>query len=476
MRGRRLLAVPAGVATVATLGVTGGHTPLARPAPAAAAKTAAASVLIRPDVTQPRAAALAKPPTTASCRATLHFACYQPGQIQRAYGLPELYAKGTNGAKQTVVIVDPFGSPTIRRDLARFDKGFGLPGPPSFKIIQPAGKVPPYKPTSARIGWAFETTLDVEYSHTVAPHAKILLVETPVNETEGTAGFPQIVRAEEYVIKHRLGVVISQSFSATEQSFPGAKALKSLRTAYLQARAAKITVLSSSGDSGAANVMRNGSTYFLHPTVNWPPSDPLVTGVGGTQLHLNAKGRRTAPDTVWNDTYNRAVMKAFTGSPAPSPFSGGGGKSVVFARPSYQNGVRAVTGSARGVPDISMSAACNGSVILYLGPPGVPPGYHMVCGTSEATPLFAGIVALTAQVAGHPLGLINPLLYKMLAARAKGLVDVTSGNNTVTFTQGGKKHTVRGFPARRGYDLASGVGTLYAPAFVPELARLAARP
>ncbi len=475
MRGRRLLAVPVGVATLATVGIAGGGAPPARPGPAAATRTSAAAVVLHPDVFRPPEAVLAKPPTTASCQASFHFACYQPGQIQQAYGLPKLYAKGTDGTGQTIVIVDPFGSPTIRRDLARFDQGFGLPNPPSFKIIQPAGKVPPYKPTSARIGWAFETTLDVEYSHTVAPHAKILLVETPVNETEGTAGFPQIVKAEKFVIKHRLGVVISQSFSATEQSFPGPQALKSLRSAYLQAQAAKITVLSATGDSGAANVMRNGSTFFLHPTVNWPPSDPLVTGIGGTQLQLNAKGNRTAPDAVWNDTFNKAVMKAFTGSPAPSPFAGGGGKSAVFARPSYQNSVRAVTGTTRGVPDISMSAACNGAVVFYLGPPGVTPGYHIVCGTSEATPLFAGIVALTAQVAGHPLGLINPLLYKMLAAHATGLVDVTSGNNTVAFTQGGKRHTVKGFAAQRGYDLASGVGTLYAPDFVPELAKLSVK-
>ena len=70
------------------------------------------------------------------------------------------------------------------------------------------------------VGWAGETTLDVEYAHALAPGASILLVETPVSETEGTTGFPQIVTAEEYVIKHNLGEVISQSFSATEETFP----------------------------------------------------------------------------------------------------------------------------------------------------------------------------------------------------------------------------------------------------------------
>jgi subtilase family serine protease len=65
-----------------------------------------------------------------------------------------------------------------------------------------------------------------------------------------------------------------------------------------------VTVLAASGDSGAADVKFNGKTYYLHPVTSWPDSDPLVTGVGGTQLHLTAAGDHTAPDTVWNDTYN----------------------------------------------------------------------------------------------------------------------------------------------------------------------------
>ena len=472
MRVMRFLAVPVGIATVAALGVTASGAMAARPGPGAAAK-AAVGVSLHPNVIQPRAAAFAqRPPTTARCEAQLKIACYQPGQIQRAYGLPKLYKRGINGSGRTMVIVDPFGSPTIRRDLHLFDRGFGLPDPPSLKIIQPAGRVPPYKPTSTRIGWAEETTLDVEYSHTVAPNAKILLVETPANETEGTAGFPQIVKAEQFVIRHHLGDVITQSFGATEQSFGTAKSLLALRSAYVRAQAAGITVLASTGDDGAANVMRNGSTFFLHPTVAWPSTDPLVTALGGTQLHLNARGGHTAADTVWNDTFNKTLQKVFTGSPGPSPFATGGGQSVIFARPSYQNGVQAVTGPHRGVPDISMSAACDGSVLIFLSFPGAPAGFHLVCGTSEASPEFAGIVALTAQVAGHPLGAINARLYRMLAHHDPGLTDVKSGNNTVAFRQGGKLHTVKGFSAGTGYDLASGVGTVWAPDFVPELARL----
>jgi subtilase family serine protease len=109
---------------------------------------------------------------------------------------------------------------------------------------------------------------------------------------------------------------------------------------------------------------------------------------------------------------------------------------------------------------------------VYYTYPGGNPGWHLVCGTSEAAPLFSGIVALAAQVAHHNLGLINPRLYALLARHARGLVDVTSGNNTVAFSQGdpAQNFTVQGYAAKRGYDLATGVGTVNAALFVPELA------
>src|ERR1700734_2015752 len=139
------------------------------------------------------------PPTTADCEAVFHVACYEPGQVEQAYNLWPLYQHGVSGQGSTIVIVDSFGSPTIRPDLSAFDKTFGLPGPPSFQIIQPAGAVHFDPSNPDNLSWAGETSLDVEYAHTIAPNANILLVETPVPETEGEAGFPQIVQAEKYV-------------------------------------------------------------------------------------------------------------------------------------------------------------------------------------------------------------------------------------------------------------------------------------
>ena len=479
MRVARLAAAAAGSLAIVTvpLAVTGiapGGAHITRPAAAVATAAGAAGPQLRPGAVHARSAQAA-PPTTAYCEQHFQIACFQASQLQQAYNLPALYHRGVDGRGQTIVIVDSFGSPTIAHDLSVFDQAFHLPAPPSMQVIQPAGKVPPYKASnSAMVGWAGETTLDVEYAHTIAPAAKILLVETPVAETEGVTGFPQIVNAEKYVISHHLGGVISQSFSATEETFNGKSSLMALRGAYQLAQRDGVTVLSASGDSGAADVGLDEKTYYTDPVTSWPPSDPLVTGVGGTQLHLGANGQFAAP-TVWNDTYDVPTNQFIFGNNGANPLAGGGGRSVIFPRPSYQEPVAGLTGSARGVPDISMSGACNGAVDVYQSFPGQAAGWYPTCGTSEATPLFAGIVSLAGQVARHPLGLINPALYTMSQNRLPGLVDVAQGNNTVSFTQGGASHTVQGFSAGPGYDLASGVGTVNAPLFVPELAKLAGR-
>ena len=177
------------------------------------------------------------PPTTAFCEATFGINCYSAGQFERNYGTDDLYVRGITGAGQTIVIVDSFGSPTIKHDLAEYDTQNNLPAPPSFNIITPVGTPPPYNRDNATMGgWALETSLDVEMAHTMAPGANILLVETPEAETEGIIGFPGIEKAIKYVVDNGLGNVISQSFGATEQTFTGGAAqIKSLEYAYQDA-------------------------------------------------------------------------------------------------------------------------------------------------------------------------------------------------------------------------------------------------
>ena len=309
------------------------------------------------------------------------------------------------------------------------------------------------------VGWAEETTLDVEWSHVFAPGARILLEETPVSETEGVTGFPEIVQAENYVINHHLGDVISQSFGATEQTFPSPQSLLNLRSAFVNAFVHGVTVLGSSGDNGATDFELNLSDLFPFRVNSWPSSDPLVTSIGGTTLTLDDNGNRLAPDVVWND-FNTVGGGA-----------SGGGVSSIFQRPFFQGEQRRVVGGSRGTPDISMSAAVDGAVVYYWTFVPSRAGYHLVGGTSESSPEFAGIVAMADQLARHRLGNINGRLYDIGSGRG-GVTDVTSGNNTFgPFTNSdGNTYTVPGFDAGPRYDLASGLGTVDAARFVPALA------
>ena len=197
--------------------------------------------------------------------------------------------------------------------------------------------------------------------------------------------------------------------------------------------------------------------FYTCRVVSWPATYRRVRAVGGTELSLRHDGTRRAPDRAWSGS--------------------GGGMSTAFARPPYQDGVRSVTSSNRGVPDVAMDASCHSAVAVYGSFYASGGQWNAECGTSLSAPLFAGIVALADQYAGHGkahgLGLINPALYRIAARHEPGVVDVRAGDNTQTFLQGGQQYTVPGFAAGPGYDLASGLGTIDAASFVPELARLA---
>jgi subtilase family serine protease len=471
-RRHRWLSLVAGLTTLSALAVLP-VTAAARPAPvtfthraiagpaafAAAARDTATPV---PSVAGQSVIELQSPNplSTAKCLATIKLRCYSPLQYQVAYDLAPLYRAGITGKGQTIMIVDSFGSPTIKQDLAYFDRQWGLPNP-TLNVYRPV-TLPAFDKSSATMdGWAEETTLDVEYAHAIAPAATIDLVETPVAETEGVTGFPQMMAAEKWMIDHYRVDVISQSFGATEDTFPGFgtgkyASIGSLRYAFKDAAQHHVTVLAAAGDTGATNDKPDGATLYAFRAVAWPSSDPLVTSVGGTQLLLAQDGNKIQPDQVWNDDYGAS----------------GGGLSTVFPRPVFQNGVADVVGSHRGTPDISMSAAVTGGAWIYQSFEPGGAGWEILGGTSEATPIFAGVVALASQKAGHPLGRIDNALYALGAqSRIKGdplgtgILDVTTGNNTFG--------DVTGYTAQPGYDLASGWGTVDAARFVPALALVA---
>jgi subtilase family serine protease len=506
MRGSRALLLVRGVAAtaIAAFGL-GGASVAASTAAVAPATAAAVPVPFVVGHMYPNVR-MSGPPTTAYCEKHYGVACYQPWQIQKAYNLAPLFHKGINGRGETIVIVDAFGSPSIKSDLRTFDSRFGLPNPPSFRVITPEGKITTttkncrntYKRGKPDLcsdfdSWTVETSLDVEWSHSIAPEANILLVETPMTETEGVYGFPQIVAAENYVVRHHLGDVITQSFGANEATFTHPSQILALRYAYKNAERHHVTVLAAAGDDGSTDQICSPSNGCANPNnvicctsgraIDWPSSDPLVTAVGGTQLHLNGKGNRTAPDSVWNDPSTIAHVPG----PVFTWGSGGGGLSAVFGRPGFQNGVKGTVGDSRGTPDIAMSAAVNGGVDFYDSTDG---GWSFVGGTSEASPLFSGIVALADQVAKQSLGYLNPALYAMAEKGGKdGIVPITASktnNNTYIFCQAADVNpktdacasssdlvTVPGFPATGTYSDSTGWGTVNAAVFVPALAHAA---
>src|SRR5258707_7824216 len=155
-----------------------------------------------------------------------------PGILGKFKGCSTFYPflnAGYNGTGQTIIIIDSYGSPTIQNDLKTFDAGYGLPDPPSFQILTPLGTVPWNPGDSTMVSWAFETSLDVEWAHAMAPGANIVLMTSPVAETQGVPGMPQFLRLEKYALKHNLGNIISQSWATTENTlFANKKGLKVL--------------------------------------------------------------------------------------------------------------------------------------------------------------------------------------------------------------------------------------------------------
>jgi subtilase family serine protease len=190
--------------------------------------------------------------------------------------------------------------------------------------------------------------------------------------------------------------------------------------------------------TGSSNLEQNLTTFYPFPTVNFPASSPLVTAVGGTSLYADTSGDYQS-ETVWNSDGGAS----------------GGGISQYFGEPLYQRLLpasdQALLGGHRGIPDISWNADPRTPILIYLS--FLEPsraGYYTVGGTSEGSPDWAGLVADLNQLAGHPIGFLNPYLYALGAAHI-GLHDITVGNNS--------DKGVPGYSATPGWDPASGWGT-----------------
>jgi subtilase family serine protease len=490
MRKRSLAAAVVSMIALAALALV--------PASRSAARAASA---IHPTVSDYQFIASSEtPPTQAQC-ASVGRRCFSPQAVQAAYNLAPLYANGLNGTGITIAIVDAYGSDTIAHDLHVYDQAFGLQpmcgeegvtctaGMPTFSTISlqgsPATQAPPSMSKGTgqedKSAWALEVSLDVETAHAIAPMANILLVTTPTAETLGVQGFPQMMAAEQYVIDHQLATVISQSFASAEDAFASKQSLLKLRYAFVSAAQNGVTVLGSSGDGGTANSKKSpvgqGGTLIPYPTVEWPASDPLVTGVGGTYLCTDPNNTTTR---VVDSVSPPVNCQAFPGVAEVGWIASGGGYSHVFAKPAYQNtlptGSTAI-GSMRGVPDIALQASSRTGALVHISLPpdgnsglicGSAPcstGWYDIGGTSLSCPEWAGLVAIADQLNGGGLGLINPALYEMASdpqLYAGDFFDITTGNNQAN-------PAVPGYPATVGWDPVTGLGTPNAANLVPDL-------
>ncbi len=101
--------------------------------------------------------------------------CIDPYEMRHAYQMDSLIAEGYDGSGQTIVILDAFQNPNLVAQVATFDTFYGLPAI-QLTQIAPDGLTPFDQNDPNMVGWAEEISLDVEWSHAIAPGANIVLV------------------------------------------------------------------------------------------------------------------------------------------------------------------------------------------------------------------------------------------------------------------------------------------------------------
>jgi subtilase family serine protease len=378
--------------------------------------------------------------------------CYTPQQFRTAYDIQPLLDRGIDGQGETVSVIvfaaDPATPPPvvtdIRQDLATFDTRFHLP-PAHISVVNTLARA------SAPWDATLEEIIDTEIVHAVAPRAALRVVLMPNPPQSPPGGTPAGMLAA-LPLAIRDADVVSFSGALGEHVFSPAQVAQMHRI-LLQAAARHVTVLAASGDSGPVSDF--GTTPVKE--VSLPASDPFVLGVGGTTLTANPYTGSYIEETAWNQVV-----------PGEANFASGGGFSGIFARPAYQDGLPA-TRATRGVPDVAADASTGMALARETG----GGNYELVSagGTSAATPLWGGLMALADQLAGHDLGFVNPALYHIARSPVYGRAfhDVTMGNNTVVINRA----TYTGYQAGPGWDPVTGLGSPDAAVLVPILSHSA---
>jgi subtilase family serine protease len=319
----------------------------------------------------------------------------------------------------------------------------------------------------------YESSLDLEWSGASAPDASILFV----------TGADVFANSMTQAIDQDLAPILTVSYGDCEADFNyNGITTDSLNTLFMQANAQGQTVLGPSGDSGATDCDYQESLATQGLAVDYPASSPYVTGVGGTQFdegggtYWNTTDGANAgsaisyiPEQPWNEFYQ--IAPGTTTIEGLYDGAGGGGVSALYAKPYWQQGSGVPADASRDVPDVAYAAAANHDGYLYCAFGSCSNGgfsytsagvtsYDVAGGTSFATPIFAGTLALVEQKIAGKIGNANPTIYGLANSTYLDTVfhNKTSGGNNAAPCTPGTPDCSAGFP---NYYAA---GTLACPA------------
>ncbi len=368
-----------------------------------------------------------------------------PADFATIYGLDALYPTA-RGAGRRIAIVARTNIDPLDNEL--FRAYFGLPA--SDPVVVLNGDDPGIRTGDIAL---IETNLDIEWSGGVAPDADVVVVVSKSTQTTDGIDLSCL-----FAVDNDVADILSVSYGTCEQKLDPEE-VAFFTNLWAQAAAEGISVIVSSGDAGAAGCESGTSPLGSIAAVNGLGTSPYATTVGGTQLDSTASGSR-----YWSDTNDPTTKKSALG-PMPEVawnesalvkggrtlLASGGGASILYARPAWQNVPGAPPGTQRLVPDVSALAGGRSQYLMVSSKSLFP-----VFGTSASAPAFAGIAALLHEVSGGRLGSLNPSLYALGRRQyADGTVsvfhDATSGNNSVP--------GVTGFAAGPGYDAVTGLGS-----------------
>jgi subtilase family serine protease len=423
-----------------------------------------------------------RPDFTSSVSGSVFFA---PGDIATVYDMNPLYSGGVNGAGQSIAVAGQ--SAVTTSDIENFQNAAGLAvKDPTMVLVPGTGSSQVFSG-----GDEGESDLDLEWSSAIAPGADIFFVYTGSNTNFNA--FDSIQCA----VDERIASIISVSYGSCETALNGF----SLETVFTQAAAQGQTIVAASGDGGSTSCSGdtiNGltTTQQFALAVTYPASSPYVTGIGGTEItaansvstnstywqaksssDILSSAKIYIPEIAWNDSSSQNGLSA-----------SGGGPSALFSKPSWQKGVAGIPNDGkRDVPDVALYASPGLPGYLYCtsdtsswNTSSVPVqqascnnGFRdssssdltVAGGTSFATPIFAGIVALINQKQGYTggQGLLNPTIYTLASnsgTYASAFHDVTGGNNDCDAGSTFCGSTTTGFTAGTGYDQVTGLGSV----------------